>query len=273
METPTDVIDVELALAQKALADAQERKARADKMALDKAAADLAAHKAAEEKRLADLRREAEEANERAKKRKQEREATERAAEAARKAEEDRLQRELSAREETLRKETERTASIKTIQEQAFAVEQEAKRVEAELLRKKNTEREAPPVNSLHDPRHPLSVIFGKSEDYQEPTQGFDSVEQAKTRSVTQDPQATWNPRKKIQRFSDSGTSSQIEKKVRKELNIAANPMRCDSLSATWEYADIMKALEIAIASAKVHPQGHDQFFAYVEGLLEGAIE
>jgi hypothetical protein len=158
-------IDIELRQAQEALARAQQRKAAAETTALAQVRAQIAAQEAETQRKL-----------------REENEARARTLEAIRletlkraeekrqrdlldKAEADRLQRELNAREQAIKEEAERQESVRKIQEAAFALEQEAKRIEQDLINGKRAvneqELEQNRPSGIHDPRNPISRMFG----------------------------------------------------------------------------------------------------------------
>jgi hypothetical protein len=125
----------ELEAAQKRLAEAKQAVALREKMLLDKAAADLAAHRAEAERKLAEEKRERERIEAMHAKRKAERQAAEEAERQAKLAEERRLEAEFAAREQDARDKAKKETEVKKVQDAAFALEQEAKRLEAELRR------------------------------------------------------------------------------------------------------------------------------------------
>jgi multidrug efflux pump subunit AcrA (membrane-fusion protein) len=165
MEDVKNEIDAELAAAQAALAAAQKRKGEAEAAALAKIRIQIAEQEAEAQRKL----REENEARER--KLEEIRKETARKAEQRRleaavaRAQAEQLQRELSEREQAVKAEADRQEAIRKVQEQAFAVEQEAKRIEADLIRGKSAVNELAldqnRPSGIHDPRNPISRMFG----------------------------------------------------------------------------------------------------------------
>jgi hypothetical protein len=266
--------DQELALAMKALADAKERKARAEKMALDKAAADLAAHRAAEEKKLADARAEAEAIQKRWQEKRAAEETARKVVEAQRKAVEDRLSQELSKREEEKRIAEKKAAEIKAIQEAAFNAEREAQALEQSLLQARTPKEEEKPV-TLQDPRHPLSRIFGNgAEAILQPLE-IDSVEQAKQNAVPTVKSDVWRVVKHGHgnNFVNSSTSYLLEQTIKKELAMQPNTQTLDRLSSLFDESDLVIGLRLTISAYKQRAMGHDQFMGLWESTLEAACQ
>jgi hypothetical protein len=158
-------VDQELQAAQAALAAAQKRKGEAEAAALAKLRIQIAEQEAEAQRKL----REEHEARERKLeeiRKETARKAEQRSLEAAvARAQAEQLQRELSEREQAVKAEADRQEAIRKVQEQAFAVEQEAKRIEADLIRGKSAVNELAldqnRPSGIHDPRNPISRMFG----------------------------------------------------------------------------------------------------------------
>jgi hypothetical protein len=269
-----NAIDQELQAAQAALAAAQKRKAQAEEAARLAAAAALAKNLADEEMRLAGLRREAQEANERAIARKKAQEETQRAEQAARAAETHRLEQELEAREQAAREENARKETVRKVQEQARQMEIDAASLEASL-RQAQTPREEPKQVTILDSAHPLSMIFAPSAIPNAPIREISYEEQVQ-KQAEKDRTAertTWKPVKHGHgnNFVNSGTSYLLEKEIKKQTGIQANTQRLDHLSAEWDEADLMKALGFAVAAFRERPMSHDGLLGFVQNMLEVA--
>ena len=158
MEAINDV-DVELQLAQAALARAQQKKADAENAARLAAQTALAKNLADEQERLARLQREAEETQRRWAEKRVAEEAAKRLEEAAKAAETRRLEAECEARQEAARKEAARQAQIRKVQEAARQMEIDAANLEASLRQANTPHEEQKPV-TLQSPEHPLSFLF-----------------------------------------------------------------------------------------------------------------
>jgi hypothetical protein len=159
MEEVKNDIDVELQLAQAALARAQQRKADAEEAARLAAQAALAKNLADEQERLTRLQREAEETQRRWAEKRAAEEAARRLAEVAKAAETRRLEAEFEARQEAAREEAARHERIRKVTEQARQVEIDAANLEASL-RQANTPREESKPVTVQSPEHPLSFLF-----------------------------------------------------------------------------------------------------------------
>lgn len=152
-------VDVELQLAQAALARAQQRKADAEESARLAAQAALAKNLADEQERLTRLQREAEETQRRWAEKRAAEETAKRMEEAAKAAETRRLEAEFEARQEAARKEAARQEQVRKVQEAARQAEIDAANIEASL-RQANTPREEQKPVTVRSPEHPLSFLF-----------------------------------------------------------------------------------------------------------------
>ena len=258
-------IDLELQTAQEALTAAVKRKSQAEEAARLAAQVALTKHLAAEELRLATLRKEAEEAQIRAKARRAEKENAERAEDAARQAETRRLEAEFEARQEAARQEAARQERIRQVTEKAHQMEIDAAHLEASL-RLATTPREEPKPTTLSST--PLAMIFGGDTPVVQ-QQGLDSVEQAKLQFQKDKSAPAPTVARKSKPSIDTSVSRELQALFLKELKINANPGRLDQLSALWEYEPLMAATREVIEQAKQKPLSHDGILAMIDSLLD----
>lgn len=270
----TNDVDIELQQAMFTLEKAKQRKADAESAARLAAAAALAKNLADEELRLAKLRQEAHEANERALARKKAQEETARAEQAARDAETRRLSQELESREEAARQEAARVERIRKVQEAAHQAELDAQNIEAQL-KQAQTPREEPKPVTLCDAAHPLSMIFAPSATPTAPIREISYEEQVRTQAQKDRAaeQSVWKPVKHGHgnNFVNSGTSYLLEQIIKKETSIQAHTQRLDFLSSQWDEADLTKALGLAVAAFRERPMSHDGLLGFIESTLETA--
>jgi hypothetical protein len=134
-DTQKTLEQIELEAAQVRLSEARQAVALRERMLLDKAAADIAAHRAAEEKKLNDQRLEVERINRMHAERKAKQAEAELREKQLKDAEERRLEAEFNARQEEVRKRAEHEEFLRRVADATFALEQEEKRLAAELVR------------------------------------------------------------------------------------------------------------------------------------------
>jgi hypothetical protein len=171
-----------------------------------------------------------------------------------------------------LRIQREHEAKVKKLTEEAFLIEQEQKRAEAETLaalsRAAAQENGAGDANwSDDDPyaQHPLRQFIKGADP--EPVATI-AARSAPTPISTKS--EVWRVVKHAHgnNFANSGTSYLLEKEIKKQTGIHANTQRLDHLSSLYDEADLMKALSLAVAAFRERPLSHDGFLGFVESLL-----
>ena len=261
----TNEVDIELELAQRALAAAQQRKADAENAARLAAQAALAKNLADEQERLARLKQEAQESDKRHREKRVKEEEARRISEAAKAAETRRLEAELEKRNEALRKEAERQAQIRKVQEAAHQAELDAAALEASL-RQANTPRVEPKPVTLNSPSHPLSRLFGTSAEVAAEPQALSSAEDAQ--QLKEKEKAIVEPAFKTTHYVDNSASRALEALLRPVLGMV-NTQRCDELSSKYSQSYLLNNAKQIIEMAKLRPMGHDALFSFLESTLE----
>jgi len=266
MEEVKNEVDIELQLAQKALAAAQARKAQAEEAARLAAQAALTKRLADEQERLARLKKEQEEADKRALDRRNAEAEAIRIADARRAAEQRRLEQEVEARNEAIRNEKARKEAVKKVAEEAQRVENDAKALEAALLKAQTPKEELKPPTLATTP---LGSILGMSASQPAPAQGISSEENARLQCEADRIARVKVPARKAQPCVDTTSSNDVIKLVKDELHFNLNVQRADQWSSVWNSDALLAAVRKAIEIAKERPIGYDALCLTVESLLE----
>ncbi len=162
--TPELSAEDEILQAQKNLQAAKDRVAEATRLKLKKAEADIAAYKAEEERKLLVRKLEAEAIQKKWAAKKREEEETLLAQHRAEQQARAELEQRQARAEEALRVQREHEAEVKRLSDLAFAEEQNARQIEAELMRKSLPQAEEAKPVTLQSECHPLHFLFAGKE-------------------------------------------------------------------------------------------------------------
>jgi len=153
----------------------------------------------------------------------------------------------------------------------------ELRKLEAELEAGNFASDDYAPPPPSPAPINPMLKIFASRLPVIElPTEEISSVDVARAEvkakaEAQQKQEEKWVPVPRRNRFIDQSTSAFLEKQIKALFRITPNPQRCDSLSANWEYSDLVKAIQIVAEKQSGRPISHDGLFNAITLTLEGA--